>query len=109
MAWVVKLFTNPRGDSPVGDFLGDLDVSTHAKAIKMIELLQIHGPSLPQPYSKKLLSGIYELRTSGQVAARILYTQHLGIYYLLHAFKKKTNKTPAKEIQIAIDRKSKLI
>lgn len=109
MSWIVKLFSTPRGDSPVKDFLDELDLSTHAKSIKMIELLQAHGPSLPPPYSKKLLTGIYELRTSGQVAARILYTQHLGIYYLLHAFKKKTDKTPAKEIQIAIDRKSKLI
>ena len=109
MAWAVKLFTNPRGDSPVKIFLDKLDHSTHAKSIKMIELLQIHGPGLPPPYSKKLISGVYELRTSGQVASRILYTSHLGTFYLLHAFKKKTNKTPTNELQVAIDRKSKLI
>lgn len=109
MAWSVKLFTNPRGDSPVKNFLGKLDNASHAKAIKVIELLQIHGPTLPQPYSKKLVTGIYELRTSGQVAVRILYTSHNNIFYLLHAFKKETQKTPANEIKVALDRKSKLI
>ena len=65
--------------------------------------------SLQPPYSKKLTSGIYELRTSGQIAVRILYANYQGIYYLLHAFKKQTQKTPTKELQTALDRKAKLI
>src|SRR3989344_8567985 len=98
MSWPVKFFTNPRGDSPVKAFLGRLDKPSLAKAIKTIELLQTHGTSLPPPYSKKLTTGIYELRTSGQVAVRILYAQHLGTYYLLHAFKKQAQKTPPREL-----------
>lgn len=109
MAFPVKFFTTARGDSPVKIFLDNLDEPVHAKAIKTIELLQVHGPGLPPPYSKKLSSGLFELRTSGQIAVRILYTNHLGVYYLLHAFKKQTQKTPLKEIQTALDRKAKLI
>jgi phage-related protein len=105
----VKLFTTARGDSPVKTFLDSLDEPTHAKAIKTIELLEIHGPALPPPYSKKLATGLYELRVSGQVAVRILYTNHQGAYYLLHAFKKQTQKTPLKELQTALDRKARLI
>lgn len=30
---------------------------------------------------------------------------HLGDFYLLHAFKKKTQKTPQKELQIALERR----
>ncbi len=109
MVWSVKLFTNPREDSPVEDFLDKLDNSSHAKAIKVIELLQAHGPALPPPYSKKLVKDIYELRTSGQVAVRILYTNRQNVFYLLHAFKKETQKTPLNEIKIALDRKARLI
>jgi len=109
VAFIVKFFTTARGDSPVKNFLDSLDGPSLAKAIKTLELLQNHGPSLPPPYSKKLVSGIYELRTSGQIAVRILYTNHKGIYYLLHAFKKQTQKAPLKELQTALDRKDRLI
>lgn len=109
MAFPVKFFTTVRGDSPVKIFLDNLDEPAHAKAIKTIELLQVHGLTLPPPYSKKLSSGLFELRTSGQIAVRILYTSHLGIYYLLHAFKKQTQKTPENDLRIALDRRAKLI
>jgi len=109
VAFPVRFFTSPRGDSPVKKFLDTLEVSTQAKAVKTIELLQIHGPALPPPYSKKLVKDLSELRISGQVSVRILYTHHQGIYYLLHSFKKQTQKTPPNELQTAIDRKGKLI
>ena len=109
MAWTVRFFTTSRGDSPVKDFLDNLDEPTHAKAIKTIELLQTHGPALPSPYSKKLATSLYELRTSGKIAIRILYTNQQGIYYLLHAFKKQSQKTPLQALKTALDRKSKLI
>src|SRR3989344_5937750 len=109
MAYPVKFFTTARGDSPAKSFLDNLDESSQAKAIKTIELLQIHGPALQPPYSKKLASGIYELRISGQISVRILYTNHLGVYFLPHAFKKQSQKTPPKEIKTALDRRAKLI
>lgn len=109
MEWPVKFFTASRGDSPIKNSLDGLDEPTHAKAIKTIELLQTHGPSLPPPYSKKLATNLYELRTSGKIAVRIIYTNHQGAYYLLHAFKKQTQKTPLQELKAALDRKSRLI
>jgi phage-related protein len=109
VAFSVKFFTTSRGDAPVKIFLDELDGPTKAKAIRTIELLQTHGSSLPPPYSKKLTTGLYELRTSGKLPIRILYTHNQNIYYLLHAFKKQTQKTPIRDLRIAIDRKSKLI
>ena len=109
MAFAVKFFTTARGDSPAKIFLDNLDEPSQAKAIKTIELLQVQGSALPSPYSKKLASGLYELRTSGQISVRILYTNYQGVYYLLHAFKKQTQKTPTKDLRTALDRKAKLI
>lgn len=109
MGYSVKFFTTSRGDSPVKEFLDELDAASLAKTIRIIELLQRHGPSLPPPYSKKLDTGTYELRVSGKIAIRILYTHYKSTYYLLHAFKKQTQKTPSKELKTAIDRASKLI
>jgi len=49
------------------------------------------------------------LRIKSTVAVRIFYSPITGIYYLLHAFGKKTQKTPDKEMKIALDRIKELI
>lgn len=51
----------------------------------------------------------YELRISGTVAIRIFYTIHNNEYYLLHAFKKKTQKTPNQEMKTALDRMKEIV
>lgn len=109
MAWKVKFFQTSRGDYPVKDFIEEQDKSTGAKIASSIELLKTSGPFLKPPYIKKLHDKLYELRVSGKVSARILYTIKNGEYYLLHAFKKKSQKTPLKELKVAIDRMKEVI
>lgn len=104
MAWVVKFFTTTRGESPVRDFIFELDEKSIAKVSSYIELLKTDGPFLKPPYIKKLENKLYELRVPGVVPIRIFYTAHKGEYWVLHAFKKKSQKTPAKEIRTALDR-----
>jgi len=108
MSWKVKFFETARGIYPVKEFIQDQDKPANAKIISAIELLETDGPYLKPPYVKKLQGKLYELRISGQVAIRILYTICEGEYYLLHAFKKKTQKTPIKELRIALDRMKQL-
>ena len=86
-----------------------LDEATRAKVANSISLLTDYGPILRPPYIKKLQDKLYELRVSGKVAVRIFYTIVDGKYYLLHGFKKKTEKTPLKEIKTALDRMKMLI
>ncbi len=104
MPWKVKFFQTARGDFPVEDFIKEQDEATHAKVLQSIKLLANNGPFLKPPYIKKLQDKLYELRTSGKVAIRIFYTIANNEYYLLHAFKKKSQKTPARELKIALDR-----
>ncbi|MBI4079501.1 MAG: type II toxin-antitoxin system RelE/ParE family toxin, partial [Candidatus Levybacteria bacterium] len=40
---------------------------------------------------------------------RIFYTIYNKEYYLLHAFKKKSQKTPTQEIKTALDRIGELV
>jgi len=49
------------------------------------------------------------LRVTGRDPLRIFYTKVKDSYYLLHVFKKKTQKTPSKELKIAIDRAKEII
>lgn len=109
MTWVVKYFQTPRGEYPVKEFIEALDTPTRAKIARSIRLLVDYGPFVKPPYSKKLAPKLYELRIPGMIAVRIFYTAKENEYYLLHAFKKKTQKTPPKELQTAIDRASEII
>lgn len=109
MPWKVKFFQTARGDYPVKDFIEEQDETTYAKIIHAIELLKNNGPFLKPPYAKKLQSNLYELRISGKIAIRIFYTIENNEYRLLHSFKKKTQKTPTKEIKTALDRMLKII
>ncbi len=109
MTWKVKFFQTARGDSPVEIFIQEQDKTTYMRIFHAIELLETGGPYLKPPYIKKLHDKLYELRTSGKIAVRIFYTVINGEYYLLHAFKKKSQKTPIRELKTALDRMGELV
>ncbi len=109
MSWDILSFQTTRGDCPVETFIKEQDETTHAKILLSILLLKTNGPFLKPPYSKKLRDKLYELRISGKGAIRIFYTIHNDTYYLLHAFKKKSQKTPPRELKLAIDRMREII
>ena len=104
MVWRVNLFQTTRGNLPVKEFIEEQDRSTQTKIARSIRLLVDYGPFLKPPDIKKLQGKLYELRIPGKVAVRIFYTTVNGEYYLLHAFKKKTQQIPLKELKTALDR-----
>src|SRR3990167_9808888 len=104
MVWKVNFFQTTRGNYPVLDFINERDKTTYAKLIHAIELLETDGPYLKPPHVKKLQNKLFELRISGKVAMRIFYTIRNNEYYLLHVFKKKSQKIPLKEFKVARDR-----
>jgi len=106
--WNIKYYTTSRGDAPVFIFLSSLAEKSRAKIVHTIALLQEYGPIIQPPYAKKLQPNLWELRSSGKEPIRVLYTKYKQVFYLLHIFKKKTNKTPRKEINTALDRINEL-
>jgi phage-related protein len=61
------------------------------------------------PHTRILGSGLYELRVRGQQEVRVFYIFTKGsTSYLLHAFQKKTQETPKKELNIARQRQSEI-
>ena len=56
-----------------------------------------------------VLPGVFELRDEDRdFWYRVLYKQIEGVVYVLHCFRKKTNKTPPNDIRIARERLSAL-
>lgn len=79
-----------------------------AKIFRDIELLRTFGFSLGMPYVRKIAGTdeLWELRIQyGSNDYRIFYFHYVkGLFILLHAFKKKTDKTPVRDIEMALSR-----
>lgn len=107
--WNVKFYQTKRGDYPVDDFLFNQDDETSTKVFSYFALLQNNGPFLKPPQIKKLQSKLYELRIKSKSNIRVFYTIFNDEYYILHIFKKKSQKIPTRELKTAIDRMNEII
>lgn len=77
---------------------------------RLAELLMEHGPSLKMPHSKSLGQSLFELRPRGKEGiGRALYCFVAGKRItVVHAFIKKTQETPLRELKIARSRVKEL-
>lgn len=103
MSFNVEYFQNRDGTYPAEDFILSQEYKIQAKIFRMIELLELNGNALREPYSKELEDGIFELRIKqSNNITRILYFFVVGKKIILtNGFVKKTEKTPKREIQLA--------
>jgi len=104
MPWQIILFETRRGEKPVEEFINSLGDATAAKVSHTIDLLEKYGYRLGLPHAKKIDSDLSELRIRGSEEVRIFYSFRKNKIFLLHGFKKKSQKTPYKEINIAVKR-----
>src|SRR3989338_6318126 len=96
----VYFFKTARGILPVKEFMEVQNDEVYTKILRSIKLLREGGPFLKPPDAKKIDKNLYELRIRGKEAIRIFYTKSSIGYILLHAFKKKTQKIPKKELKL---------
>ncbi|EKD84530.1 MAG: hypothetical protein ACD_38C00206G0004 [uncultured bacterium] len=89
-------------DKELEDFIYSLEKQTIAKVIKTVGLLEKFGNLLTLPHSKKLYKNLFELRIRGAQEVRIFYAFHKNQAVLLHGFIKKSQKTPLKELNLAL-------
>lgn len=108
MKWKVKTYKTKTGKEPVKDFLRTLPSKEKAKVYDIIDNLITQGIQLgfPKTSAIKGCKKLRELRiVFGSNQVRIIYFLHIeNTFILLHGFKKKTNKIPRKEVEIAIRR-----
>lgn len=85
----------------VYDFLYSLPTVPHARVLKGLALLEEYGNELRYPHTKKIVTGIFELRVHGDQSVRIFFAFHASRAVILHAFIKKTNKIAPREVMHA--------
>lgn len=88
----------------------DTRPSVKLKALRILSSIEEFGLTAAIPHIKKLTgTPLWEIRILGRDSIRILYvTRSQKQILLLHAFEKKTAKTPLKEIGIALTRFAEL-
>ena len=78
-------------------------VGVLADYARLVELLMEFGPDLRMPHSRALGAGLFELRPRGREGiGRALYCYLVGErVVVLHAFVKKTQATPERDLRTA--------
>lgn len=85
----------------VDEFISSLEKPTRAKWIRHLELLEHYGGALGMPHARRITSVLSELRLRGKQEVRAFYTCDNNSIIVLHAFLKKTQKIPEREIETA--------
>ena len=104
----IEFYETEDGKCPIWDFLEALRLKAptnkdariqHKQASLYIELLQQNGTHMNAEITKHLDDGIWELRPGNNREFYFFYQN--DTYVLLHQFRKKSQKTPKREIEKA--------
>lgn len=104
----IEFYETEDGKCPIWDFLEALRLKAptnkdariqHKQASLYIELLQQNGTHMNAEITKHLDDGIWDLRPGNNRVFYFFYQN--DTYVLLHQFRKKSQKTPKREIEKA--------
>ena len=104
----IEFYETEDGKCPIWEFLEALRLKAptnkdariqHKQASLYIELLQQNGTHMNAEITKHLDDGIWELRPRNNRVFYFFYQN--DTYVLLHQFRKKSQKTPKREIEKA--------
>jgi phage-related protein len=98
----LRFWKSDTGNEPVREWLSALPREDRRVAGRDIGIAQFGWP-LGLPLCRSLNGGLWEIRSSlpSKREARILFGFHEGELIALHAFIKKTRKTPQDELKLA--------
>ena len=106
--YTIEFYENSHGDADVWDFLENLRVKSatskdariqYNQLLFYIDLLSKNGTRMPEKITKNVDEDIWELRPGNN---RVFYFYYRdNTFVLLHHFRKKSTKTPLREIERA--------
>jgi phage-related protein len=102
--WHIEFYRDERGREPVRDFIRELQPGMRAKMIGNLDVLAAQGLALSMPLARPIAGhGLWELRTqwAGNITRMFYFAVTGRRIVLLHAFVKKTQETPRREIEVA--------
>ncbi|QVK31887.1 type II toxin-antitoxin system RelE/ParE family toxin [Pseudomonas syringae] len=104
----VKFFRTDTGNEPVREWLIDLPRDDRKAVGTDIKTVQFGWP-IGMPVVRKMEPDLWEVRIDlKEKIARVLFTVEARTMVLLHGFIKKSEKTPASDLETARQRKAAL-
>ena len=107
MTWIVEVL-----DARVRDEIEALPADMRARFRRIVELIQGHGlERMREPHVKHLEGPLWEMRMKGKDGiSRAIYVTAKGRrVVVVRAFVKKVQKTPGREIDIALQRAKEVL
>lgn len=100
----IEYYADGKGRELARQYINDLSLKEQQKVYAFLEFLREHGGHLDEPYTRHITGKIRELRVDfSRNRHRIFYFATVKKrIILLHAFLKKTSKTPKTEITKAV-------
>ena len=98
MEWVIRYFSEELQQR-----ISDFPAGIQARYVHLTERMLAFGPDLGMPHTRSMGAGLFEIRMkSREGIGRVFYCTLPGRrIVMLHAFIKKSSKTPAKELKTA--------
>lgn len=104
----VSFYRTEAGNEPVREWLTEIPRDHKRMIGTEIKTVQIGWP-IGMPVVRKLDKGLWEVRVNlVDTIARVLFTVDGNVMVLLHGFIKKSQKTPASDLETARQRKATL-
>lgn len=102
----VRFYQDRGGKNPIQDFIDSVDKPLRIKIERQMAYLQRFGISSENPSLKKLTgTPLWEARILGKDSTRIICVAIIkSEVFVLHIFRKKSNKIPLKDINLALKR-----
>lgn len=100
MDWEVDFYPGVEQD------ILDMPPKLQARMLRLLELIEAHGANLGPPHTEAMGDGLFEIRAKAKEGiGRGLFCYMDGPHVqVLHAFVKKTAKTPRADLKLAKSR-----
>ena len=106
----VKFYETVSGRCPVLDYVDKQPVRVQARILEALSSIEESGLKASRVTFKQIKGKLWEIKIRFGGAHRIFYVMaDKKTLVLLHAFLKKTNKTPQREIETAMTRMAEII
>ena len=104
MRWNIQFY------SGVEESILSMPPKIQARMIRLLDLMESHGANLGPPHTEPMGDGLFEIRAKAQEGiGRGLFCYLKGNEIIvLHAFVKKSQKTPKKELAVAKQRRKEV-
>jgi phage-related protein len=101
MEWQITYYSED-----VRKIIDSWPVGIRAFYARITDRIKLYGPNLGMPFTRSMGNGLFEIRAKGKEGiGRAFFCTIVGNnVIILHAFIKKSKKTPKKELRIALQR-----